>query len=400
MGIGLKLLLASLSGFLVTIIFILFFDGGTLIGVIAFYLFAGSVFAAGVLLPYLKREDLMNWRSVALVLISSVSFYCAITAAIEWSPGNRGPNGQDYVIASLIGAAIVLLASPFVLALRYSAKYAFAGLLSAITGGIAFSAFTDMDFGGMFFSFGCWHMLMCISLHIANPVAAEDGWLATVGKTKIGVVVATLSLLVIVPLVDDGIGALLQRRYTAHEGGIRVHEQIEAQGFRDERRKPMFGGRGCGFGCIGPVVSETYAFQEYVIAHAEGRYQLFFIGDRPDPHCYRFGEDWTSPLSPTFTSIPKHDESRCLTYRVNDEPTAEYLVRDFTKIVHTGLGLYSLTKKTQQVIRLSDDNVVAEAVYFTYHSRFFGASTGVVGPWQEFLKQAIPPASGNWQQPE
>lgn len=400
MRIGLKLLLASLSGFLVTIVWIMFFDGDTVISVIAFYLLAGSVFAAGVLLPYLKRADLTGWRSVALVLISSASFYCAVTAAIELSPGNGGPDGRDFVIASLIGAAIVLLASPFVLALRYSTKYAFVGLLSAVAGGIAFTAFADMDYGGMFFSFGCWHMLMCISLHIANPVAAEDGWLATVGKTKIGVVVASLSLLVIVPLVDDGIGALLQHRYTAHEGGIRVHEPIEALGFRDERKKRMFGGRDCGFGCIGPVVSETYAFQEYVIDHAEGHYQLFFIGDRPDPHCYSFADGWNPPLSPTFTSIPKSDESRCLTYRVNDEPIAEYVVHDFTKIVHTGLGLFSLTKTTQQIVRLSDDNVVAEAGYFTYHSRFFGGSTGIVGPWQEFLKQAIPPASGNWQQPE
>ena len=84
MGIRLKLLLAGLSGFLVTLVWIMFFDGDTLISVIAFYLLAGSVFAAGVLLPYLKREDLISWRSVALVLISSVSFYCAITTAVEF----------------------------------------------------------------------------------------------------------------------------------------------------------------------------------------------------------------------------------------------------------------------------------------------------------------------------
>ena len=134
MGIGLKLLLAGLSGFLVMIVWITFSYVDSVMGAVALYGFSGSLFAAGVLLPYLKHQDLISWRSAALVLISGVSFYCAVFAANKWS-GMWGPNTLDFVIASLSGAAIVLLASPFILNLRFSVKYAVVGTLSALVGG-------------------------------------------------------------------------------------------------------------------------------------------------------------------------------------------------------------------------------------------------------------------------
>ncbi len=398
MGIGLKLLLAGLSGFLVMIVWINFVHVDSVMGAVALYGFSGSLFMAGVLLPYLKHQDLISWRSTALVLISGASFYCAVFAANKWS-GMWGPSTLDYVIASLSGAAIVLLASPFVLNLRFSVKYAVVGILSALVGGIAFDVFDDLFGYSLFLSFGSWHMLMCISLHSGNPSAAEAGWLASVGKAKLKIFVAFLSLFVIVPLVDDGIGALVQYRYTAHEGGIRVHDQIEARGFRDERQKPMFDWSDCGFGCISRVADETYAFQEYDVDDANGRYQLFFIIDRPDPNCYTSFEDWNPPFKPNFDEFPRRYEDRCLTYRLKDEPTAEYVIRDRAETVHAGFGLYSLRKTNRQIVRLSDDEVVTEATYFVYHSRFYGDSFGDVAPWDEFLKQALPPGSGKWQPP-
>ena len=88
-----------------------------------------------------------------------------------------------------------------------------------------------------------------------------------------------------------------------------------------------------------------------------------------------------------------------MTYRLKDEPTAEYVIRDRAETVHAGFGLYSLRKTNRQIVRLSDDEVVTEATYFVYHSRFYGDSFGDVAPWDEFLKQALPPGGGKWQPP-
>ena len=254
-----------------------------------------------------------------------------------------------------------------------------------------FSIFDELFVYSWFLSFGVWHMLMCVTLHFANPTVAEGGWLASVGKAKFRLGVASASLLVVLPLLDDGIGALLQYRYTAHDGGIRVYETVEVRGFRDERNKPMFAAGGCGFGCLSRVIDETYAFQEYVVDHANGRYQIFFIGDMPDANCYEYLADWNSPFEPTFNKIPKPENNRCLTFRLKNEPTADFVIRDGTETIHTVFGLYSLRKTSRKIIRLSDDKVVIEANYFLYHSRFLEETFGAVATWDQFLKQALPP---------
>ncbi len=184
MGISLKLLLAGLSGFLVTLSWSAHPDIDVSIDFALVYGLCGSLFAAGVLLPYLKREDLHSWRPVGLVIVSAASFYCAVYASSEWGSGKWGPNLQDFVIASLIGAGIVLLASPPILALRYSLKYIALGVLAALIGGVSFRLILDEFEYGLYLSFGIWHMLMCVALHFSNPSTAEDRWLASVKRSK------------------------------------------------------------------------------------------------------------------------------------------------------------------------------------------------------------------------
>lgn len=119
------------------------------------------------------------------MIVSAASFYCAVYAATEWSSGKWGPNLQDFVIASLIGAGIVLLVSPPILALRYSLKYVALGVLAALIGAVSFGLFFDVFEYGLYLSFGIWHMLMCVALHLSNTSTAEDRWLASVKRSKI-----------------------------------------------------------------------------------------------------------------------------------------------------------------------------------------------------------------------
>ncbi len=400
MGIGLKLLLAGLSGFLVAHSWNNF-DAATdsLISVVLVYGLCGSLFAAGVLFPYLKREDLRSWRPVGLVIVSAASFYCAVYAATEWASGKWGPNLQDYVIASLIGAGIVLLASPPILALRYSVKYIALGVVAALIGGVLFGVSFDEFEYSLYLSFGSWHMVMCVALHLSNPSAAEDRWLASVKRSKLFIVVAFLALVAFAPLVDDGIGALIQDRYARNDGGLVVHDRVSAYGIRDERTKSSFP-YSCDYGCLALIQDEVYAFQEYEVDDARGGYQLFIIGDRPDPNCHTLSKDWKSPLKPTFQGKIKLGEDRCLTYRIVDKPLAKYAIRESKETVNAGFGLYSLHKTTRQVVRLSDNTTVVEASYYVYYSRFdYGATIGAVESWAEFLQQALPLASGEWQPP-
>ena len=280
MGIGLKLLFAALSGALVMLTWIMFFETDGWVGEVAFYGSCGALFAAGVLLPYVKSGHLRSWRTVAVFVVSGISFYAAVTAAIEWGSGRFGPNLEDYLVASLVGTAIVLLPAPYLLSLRYSLRFAVLGVIAALLGGWLFEVFEEWFAYSMFLSFALWHVVMCGALHWANPSAADDRWLANVGRRKLYGVASLFSLFIIVPLVDDAIGASLQYRYTANEGGIQVHEPVTAHGFRDRREEPVLFDTGCSFGCITLVNDRTYDFQEYVDDHPDHRFLLFFIARR------------------------------------------------------------------------------------------------------------------------
>ena len=398
MGLGPKLLLAALSGFLVALFWSVLVDIDSSIYAVLAHGLLGSLFTAGVLLPYLRREDIRSWRPVGLVVISAASFYCAVYAATEWSSGHWGPNLEDFVIASIVGAGVVLLPSPYILTLRYSLKYLVLGVLAAVIGGVLFSLnFGDFIYG-IYLNFASWHMVMCVALHFSNPSAAEDRWLANVKRSKLRVVVGFFALLAIAPVVDDGIGTLIRDRYARNSEGFAARDQISAYGVRDERTKSK-SPPACNYGCIALIQDEIFAFQEYVIEDSRGAYQLFFVGNRPEGNCYSYFKDWNSPVEVWFMRGLKFGDDRCLTYRIADEPITKYAIRERIRNIDAGFGLYPLLKTTKQVVRLSDNTTVAEASYYVFYSRFTGRVFGTVESWTEFLRRTLTPASGEWQPP-
>ena len=82
MNVGLKLLLAALSGLLVALVFETDMNLGWIPDLnwlpisednfsnVVFYGLTGLLFAAGVLSPYLARKDLFSWRSMAIQTIT------------------------------------------------------------------------------------------------------------------------------------------------------------------------------------------------------------------------------------------------------------------------------------------------------------------------------------------
>jgi hypothetical protein len=401
MKLGQKLWLAGVSGGLVELVWIALLNADTLIGHVAMYTLCGGLFVAGVLLPYLKRRDLFSWRSAGLVLASSVSFYCAVEVSMEWSSGRWGPNLRDFVVSSLVGAAIVFLTAPYLLRFRFSIRYAIAGVFAAIVGGVVFGTISDVVPYNLVIAFVIWHMLMCVALHITSQLRGDDSWLAGVAKPKFNAVLILLSLLTLAPIVDDGIGALIQHRYAERDAGLTAYESINAHGFLEQRKKPRyFISGGCHVGCLSRVRDGTYAFQEYLVVDDSGQYLLFFMADRTDVNCHSREKDWDIPFDPTWSYSTLVGENRCLTYRLSKEPTARFAIRESDTTVDALWGLYPLRRTVRQVVRTSDSSVATDVVYYKFDSRVHGGEFDTVESWDAFFERALPPSGGEWQPPE
>ena len=411
MNAGLKLLLAALSGVLVALVFETDMNLDWIPNLdwlpitednfsnVAFYGLTGLLFAAGVLSPYLSRKDLFSWRSIALVLISGVSFYFAVLTAIEL-PSKWGPEKEDFIIVSLVGAAIVLLPAPFLLRIKFSLTYVVLGVVAAIAGGFVFGWLEDLFRYGWLLRFGAWHLLMGMALHFANPSAADERCFARVKGWRLKLIVGVPSLLIVLPLADDSIGAWLQYRHTSHDGEFRLHHSVSAHGFRDMRKKPMFKGANCDFGCITMVRTGVYAFQEYVVDDPAGRFEAIFVGHSDDPNCLNYSGKAALRSDVYWQGDFAFNDSRCLTHRLVDQPVAEFGIRESVETVRAGFGMYRLSATHRQVVRLNDDAIVADATYFIFRSRFFNEIFGRVGTWGEILEEGLPPATGEWQPPD
>jgi hypothetical protein len=397
MGFSLKLLFAAISGFLVSLTWSGAAELGFEFDVVVIYGLLGSLFAAGVLLPYLKREDLRSWRPLALVLVSAVSIYGALYTAGEWNSGKWGPDLEDFVVASIVGAGVVLLPSPYILGLRYSLKYLALGILAAVVGGVLFHVLGGIAYS-FYLTFGLWHVAICVALHYSNPTAAQGRWLANTKRSMVFMVTGVFALIAVAPVVDDGIGALIRSHYADNNTAFLPDEQISAYGIRDER-KIANSSWVCKYGCLGLIQDGTYAFQEYAVDDARGAYQLFYVADRPDDNCHAYGRDWTLPAGVSIQRSVKISDDRCLSYRFVDKALAEYAIRDRYETIHAGFGLYPLSKTSRQIVRLNDDTTVAAISYYVYHSRITEHSIGKVEPWKEYLQKVLPLAGEDWQPP-
>jgi hypothetical protein len=254
---------------------------------------------------------------------------------------------------------------------------------------------------GGFFAFVIWHMLMCVALHVTSQLFGGDSWLTGVAKPKFNAVLILLSLLTLAPIFDDGIGALIQYRYAERDAGLTVYEPVNAHGFLEQRKKPRYVSSGdCHVGCLSRVRDGTYAFQEYLVVDDRGQYLLFFMADRTDANCHSREKDWDIPFDPTWSYSTLVGENRCLTYRLSNETTARFAIRESTTTVDAIWGLYPIRRTVRQVVRTSDGAVVTDVIYYRFYSRFDGEEFGRVESWDAFFERALPPAGGEWQPPE
>jgi hypothetical protein len=142
-----------------------FFDD--LGGELTFYVLSGMTFAAGVLLPYLKRDDHFLVRILALVIASAASYYSAVWLALE------GPFADDngwisFTIASVAGATIVMAALVLTTLARASREFIWFGMAAGLIGGpITFSTLTGENFT-ILIGHASWHALVCVAIYFGT----------------------------------------------------------------------------------------------------------------------------------------------------------------------------------------------------------------------------------------
>ena len=136
-------------------------------GTPAFYGVSGLLFAAGVLLPYLKRDNSVIAHALALVIASTVSYYSAVWLALD------GPFADDsgwisFTIASVAGAAIVLTAVASMTPDRASRAFVVFGLLAGFAGGPVTYFTLPSDGYLILLGHASWHTLICLAIYFGT----------------------------------------------------------------------------------------------------------------------------------------------------------------------------------------------------------------------------------------
>ena len=163
-----KAAIATASGLLVWVVFeydplepINVFDG------LPSYILVGFLFAAGVLVPNLRRGSNYALRIVGLTIVSAISFYMAIQVSGELSGlGAPRDSVKAMVGASLVGAAIALGGAFFVAPLKRPQALLMLGVVAAVLGGLVFVYLPTLALG-----FATWHVLMTTAVHFSKAGA-------------------------------------------------------------------------------------------------------------------------------------------------------------------------------------------------------------------------------------
>lgn len=184
----LRLALAVVSGVLCALQFRWsFYDGGIGYGWLDFGI-AGALFAVAVLCPYLTAGPGMLTRALALIGASALSYFCAMTMALNADAWFSVAGVTSFLLASFIGVTIVLVAVKFLIPLRATAGFWFLGLAASVVGGVAmyagFELLGDTTFSTVV-SFCVWHMVACIAIYRGRQSDdAESGLLAAFARTR------------------------------------------------------------------------------------------------------------------------------------------------------------------------------------------------------------------------
>jgi transcriptional regulator with XRE-family HTH domain len=147
------------------------------------FVIAGAIFAVAVLCPYLRSGHRLVMRALALMGASALSYSCAVATAL-----NADLSLTAFLIASLVGVAIVLVAAKILIPLRVTAAFWLLGLAASLVGGGAMYAGWEI-FGDTTLStigsFSVWHVLACIAIDRGRQSNdAQDGLLATFTRTR------------------------------------------------------------------------------------------------------------------------------------------------------------------------------------------------------------------------
>jgi hypothetical protein len=140
-----------------------------------FYGLPGALFAGGVLFPYLRHGKFSWYRCLGLVVISVISYWCAIAVSVGFIEDTLWPGTIDFLAASLVGAAIALGGARLIIPLNRSSELMVTGLAAAVVGGLAFAFIEEQEF---FLAFMLWHGLMAVAVH------AAENWSLPTGKAK------------------------------------------------------------------------------------------------------------------------------------------------------------------------------------------------------------------------
>lgn len=150
---------------------------------------AGALFGVTVLCPYLRAGRGLAMRAAGLIGASSLSYFCAVSIALSadaWLP--VAPVLTGFLLASLTGVTIVLVAVAILIPLRVTAAFWFLGLAASLVGGFAMYAglevLGDTTLSAVV-SRSVWHVLACLAIyHGRQSNDAESGVLAVFARTR------------------------------------------------------------------------------------------------------------------------------------------------------------------------------------------------------------------------
>lgn len=133
------------------------------IGEPAVYVVSGVIFAAAVLFPYLNSDRQFLWRAPGLAVISWLSYHAAVLTALD-APFVRDEL-LSFTVASIVGAAIVLLPFALLAGVNINKNLFFVGSIAAVVGGPV-TRFTLMSDYLVVVIVGhtVWHALIALSL--------------------------------------------------------------------------------------------------------------------------------------------------------------------------------------------------------------------------------------------
>lgn len=171
--LGIKLLLAAVSGGLCGVVWFLFDDFATWHEWLPFYGLSGLFFAVGVLWPYLRRDQNLYMRAAVLVLASILSYWCAIQTALGWNDQAWGPSYQDIGLASIVGTAIVWASALIIVPFRWSTQYGLLGVAAALVGGLLFYLGMEVSNAGLYLSYMAWHLATSVAIHFSRAAGPE-----------------------------------------------------------------------------------------------------------------------------------------------------------------------------------------------------------------------------------